>query len=520
MKDQVPIAQIVLELGRHNLLPAIVFRTARSQCDVDAERAYANKRLHLPATAQREIHRKVQEIVQLYEIDLELITSHPQYQSLITTGIGAHHAGQLLVWRLLLEELMAAGMLRVLVATGTVAAGVDFPARSVVITAHSRRGAEGYRNLSASEFQQMSGRAGRRGRDTVGFCIAAPSRFCDAGAVLEISKRPPEPLQSAYFPSPSTVLNLLRYRNVDGLRYTVEKSLAAFLDRKQAKAVRASAEEMKNALAPKLRQLLERQLREQNLLSQPFSQADDINDDAEDEEGFASGAPLNREDKRLLKRIRRMIREGNFLEQRQPLMLENALRGLQSLGYLQSHNAGTSTENIATGLSEKGNWSANLYTNIVLELSEIIEAGIFSEPSVEHLVAVVASICADPHRAYLRTKTNPLGKELTEKIRKILEHINSFGMPGRSEPTSIVPAAAHTALVWLECDDWHQFRSLLILDGAAEGDAARLITQAAENLNQISRLADTHRQLAFRAEEAKRRLLRPPLTETLNLDGI
>ncbi len=453
----------------------------------------------MPPAAQREIHLKVQEIIRAYEIDIELITSHPQYQSLITTGIGAHHAGQLLVWRLLLEELMAAGLLRLLVATGTVAAGVDFPARSVVITAHSRRGAEGYRNLSAAEFQQMSGRAGRRGRDTVGFCLVAPSRFCDPRAVLDISKRPPEPLKSAYFPSASTVLNLLRYRNVDGLRYTVDRSLAAFLDRKQAHAVRKSAEDLRGGLSPHLRNLLDKQLKEQGLGELEGGEESDS----------LPGVTLAREEKRLLKRIRRMLRESVFLEKRQTVLLEDALRGLQTLGYLHGDS-----------LSDKGSWASNLYTNIVLELGEIIESGLFAEPSVEQLVSIVASICADPHRTYLRTKTSPLQKDEIEKIRKILDGINDLNMPGRSEPAAIVPAAAHTALVWLQCDDWHQFRSLLILDGAAEGDAARLITQAAENLNQISRLTETHRQLAFRAEEAKRRLLRPPLTETINLDGM
>ena len=57
-----------------------------------------------------------------------------------------------------------------------------------------------------------------------------------------------------------------------------------------------------------------------------------------------------------------------------------------------------------------------------------------------------------------------------------------------------------------------------MLSGVAEGDAARLITQTAEQLNQLTRLSETHRQLSFRAEEAKRRLLRPPLTEALNFE--
>ena len=161
-----------------------------------------------------------------------------------------------------------------------------------------------------------------------------------------------------------------------------------------------------------MRQILERQLREQNLLT--GNEIDIL--EAAEEEGFASGTPLGREEKRHLKRIRRMHREAGFLEQRQPLMLENALSGLQSLGYLRSHSLSGGSEQVTTGLSEKGNWAANLYTNIVLELAEIIEAGVFGDPSVEQLVAVVSSICADPHRAYLKTKTNPVGKELTEKI--------------------------------------------------------------------------------------------------------
>ena len=106
MRDQVHIAQIVTELDRQNLLPAIVFRTARAQCDVDAERAVANPRLRLSPMAQREIRAKVQEIASSYDMDLALLTSHPHYNSLVSTGVGAHHAGQLLMWRLLVWGLL------------------------------------------------------------------------------------------------------------------------------------------------------------------------------------------------------------------------------------------------------------------------------------------------------------------------------------------------------------------------------------------------------------------------------
>jgi len=62
---------------------------------------------------------------------------------------------------------------------------------------------------------------------------------------------------------------------------------------------------------------------------------------------------------------------------------------------------------------------------------------------------------------------------------------------------------------------WSDFRTLLNLGGVAEGDAARLISQTADQLNQVSHLQDSHPKIARLAMEARDRLLRPPLTETL-----
>ena len=62
----------------------------------------------------------------------------------------------------------------------------------------------------------------------------APSPFCDARVLAKVSESPPEPLRSAYFASPSTVLNLLKYRSVEELRYTVQNSLAGFVDEGEA----------------------------------------------------------------------------------------------------------------------------------------------------------------------------------------------------------------------------------------------------------------------------------------------
>lgn len=480
MRGEIDIANVIYGLERHDMLPAIVFRTSRSQCDVDAERAGRVKGLRLAPDKQRAIRQSVHEIIRRYDIDPELITTHPQYSGLIISAVGAHHAGQLLVWRLLLEELMAAGQLRVLVATGTVAAGVDFPARTVVITAHSKRGADGFNTLTSAEFQQMSGRAGRRGRDSVGFCIAAPAPFCDARALLKLSKKPPEPLRSAYFPSPSTVLNLLRYRNVDDLRYTVDRSLAAFNDRKEAQELRR--------LADKGEAKLDREA------TKPI-------------EEVQGDAKVDPELKKTRKRFRRMRKQADELDNKQSLLLEQTLHGLSALGYVDN-----------VSLSDKGFWAARLCTSVVLELGEIIESGILDGVSAERMVAIIAAVVGESYRGYLTPKQGVLDDQDIERLTEIIKRVGKQKIPGVQEDRPVLPDASYTAVTWMHATDWQEFRAMLFLTGVSEGDVARLLTQTAEQLNQITRLTESHPQIALRAEECKRRLLRPPLTDVMNLD--
>ena len=470
MIRELTISQILLELQEDNLLPTIVFRSSRSQCDADVHKAAQDGRLNLGKKEQSALKDLVFKLAERFDLDISLLCSHPHFEPLIQAGVGAHHAGQLLTWRLLLEEIMVAGQLRALFATGTVAAGVDFPARTVVITAHSKRGGDGYRNLTTSEFQQMSGRAGRRGKDTVGFCVVTPSRFCDAREVLTIADRPAEPLESSYYPSPSSVLNLLRYRNVDDLEYTIERSLASFKDRKAATVLLDEARDIDAQL------------------SAP------IEDRPKDKNWAAKRS----------KRARRLRREAEELSIRQRKLLEAALTGLRTLGYVDG-----------VSLSQKGYWASNICTTLVLELSEIIEAGILDDPSPEKMIAVIASICGDEHRRYLKAPGVILKKEEKANIASVLKRVRSLNMPGTPSEASILEDAAHTALVWTNAKDWQEYRGLLILTGVHEGDAARLITQTAEHLGQIARLEETHPDLAHAADAARLKLLRPPLSEVI-----
>ncbi|WKZ56938.1 MAG: helicase-related protein [Bdellovibrionota bacterium] len=461
-----PIGRIASVLARDNLLPAIVFRTARKQCDQDVQRLQSGKLGLLGSQEKTRLNDELQRVIDKYSLDPLLVREHPHYTALVEHGVGAHHAGQLLVWRLILEELMSRGVLRIMIATGTVAAGVDFPARTVVITAHSRRGSSGFATLTAAELQQMAGRAGRRGKDTVGLCIVAPTQFLDARVIHEVSQQPPEPLRSAYFAAPSTVLNLLKFRNVDDLTYTVQRSLASFLDMKHARGLRMEAAGQEEALTATL--------------------------DRMGDEGL----------KKARKRIRRIERQADEIERRQLVELEQSLRGLESLGYVERGR-----------LTAKGLWSAELYTSLVLELAEGVDGGLFDNLSTEEIVGVVASISGDPHRGYLKMRPNPLDKEVYKIMEEIVLKVRAAYVNPATTEVQVLPDAAGTVIQWMRSGNWREFAGILRLSGVAEGDVARLVTQTADHLNQLSRLERTHPGIAKRAVEGREQILRPPLIE-------
>ena len=88
----------------------------------------------------------------------EAIKDKSQFEAL-KRGIASHHAGLLPAWKELVEELFQQGLIKVVFATETLAAGVNMPARTTVISSLSKRTEDGHRLLFSSEFLQMSGRA-------------------------------------------------------------------------------------------------------------------------------------------------------------------------------------------------------------------------------------------------------------------------------------------------------------------------------------------------------------------------
>jgi ATP-dependent RNA helicase HelY len=222
-RSEIPPPKLISALGRFNLLPAIVFLPTRRKCDEAALAVAADR----SQKAQPERINERQRIFDEFASQSPEIALHKHRKMIVHTGVASHHAGHIPAWKLLIEKMMSAGLLNAIFATSTVAAGVDFPARTVVISNSDVRGNEGWRPLRASELQQMTGRAGRRGKDNVGFVVLAPGQFQNPRKIAELLKAPPDPLESQFRATYTSLLNLLdAFGAFAPVREIAEKSFA------------------------------------------------------------------------------------------------------------------------------------------------------------------------------------------------------------------------------------------------------------------------------------------------------
>ena len=214
---------LVRALKSKQLTPAIVFLTSRRSCD-NALEAFT----HTSPTLSPQQQEAITKLIDQWTVTYPSIQNHPLRNQVIQYGIAAHHAGHLPSWKIVVEELMREGVLDAVFATTTLAAGVDFPARTVIITQSNVRKSQGFVDLTVGEVQQIAGRAGRRSKDKVGFAIVTPSPYIDLIGLTDGLTGRPEPLRSQFEISYSMVLNLLKAYPQDHIQTILDKSFAQF----------------------------------------------------------------------------------------------------------------------------------------------------------------------------------------------------------------------------------------------------------------------------------------------------
>jgi ATP-dependent RNA helicase HelY len=218
--------EVLAALRKANMLPCIYFLPGRRA--VEAAAMSASGHLLVSAEQRGRLHEEVQAWVRSLPAEDQKLDQVQRLAALLPRGLGYHHAGLLPALKVMVETLFARGELRAVFATDTLALGINMPARSVVIGSMSKFDGQQMRLLTPNEYQQLTGRAGRRGKDDHGSAILLYSpwdNFESAFAALTASLLP---VTSAFQVRYNTVLNLWRPGEIGLLRRAVAASLREF----------------------------------------------------------------------------------------------------------------------------------------------------------------------------------------------------------------------------------------------------------------------------------------------------
>jgi superfamily II RNA helicase len=250
---ETPLHETVEALLGAGKAPIYIVNFTQREC---AELAQALTSMKI---ASREERDRIREAVGDFRLDTPY---GKEFRRFLSFGIGVHHAGLLPKYRLLVEQLSQQGLLRVICGTDTLGVGVNIPIRTVLFSRLAKFDGRKTAILSVRDFQQIAGRAGRKGFDEQGSVVAqAPehiiekrrsdrraesgkkSRPAAKAAKGEVSwseetfqkliSRPPETLRSRFRITHGMVLNLLQRdaeiddperRNFDSLRELIRRS--------------------------------------------------------------------------------------------------------------------------------------------------------------------------------------------------------------------------------------------------------------------------------------------------------
>uniref|UniRef100_A0A2P2MK93 RNA helicase n=3 Tax=Rhizophora mucronata TaxID=61149 RepID=A0A2P2MK93_RHIMU len=201
------IYKIVKMIMERKFQPVIVFSFSRRECE---QHAMSMSKLDFNSQDEKDVVEQVfnNAILCLNEDDRKLPAIELMLP-LLQRGIAVHHSGLLPVIKELVELLFQEGLVKALFATETFAMGLNMPAKTVVFTAVKKWDGDSHRYIGSGEYIQMSGRAGRRGKDERGICIIMIDERMEMNALKDMVLGKPAPLLSTFRLSYYSILNLM-----------------------------------------------------------------------------------------------------------------------------------------------------------------------------------------------------------------------------------------------------------------------------------------------------------------------
>ncbi|XP_034700032.1 DExH-box ATP-dependent RNA helicase DExH10 [Vitis riparia] len=201
------IFKIVKMIMERKFQPVIIFSFSRRECE---QHAMSMSKLDFNTKEEKDVVEQVfrNAVLCLNEEDRNLPAIELMLP-LLQRGIAVHHSGLLPIIKELVELLFQEGLVKALFATETFAMGLNMPAKTVVFTAVKKWDGDSHRFIGSGEYIQMSGRAGRRGKDDRGICIIMIDEQMEMNTLRDMVLGKPAPLVSTFRLSYYSILNLL-----------------------------------------------------------------------------------------------------------------------------------------------------------------------------------------------------------------------------------------------------------------------------------------------------------------------
>jgi ATP-dependent RNA helicase HelY len=241
--------EVIQRLDAAGLLPAITFIFSRAGCDQAVLQCLnAGLRLTTPQESA-EITALVRERTADIPEEDRPVLGYGEWLSGLQRGIAAHHAGMLPAFKEVVEELFAAGLIRAVFATETLALGINMPARTVVIERLRKWNGETHADLTPGEYTQLTGRAGRRGIDVEGHAVVLWEPGRDPTDVAGLAGTRTYPLSSSFRPSYNMAVNLVGQVGRQRAAALLESSFAQFQADRAVVGIARQARKARHAMA-------------------------------------------------------------------------------------------------------------------------------------------------------------------------------------------------------------------------------------------------------------------------------
>lgn len=524
------VKQIIQNLADNDMLPAIYFTFSRKKCDEQMEKCSGlglNTRKE-----QEEIKAFIEEFIaenpHLYG------NKHIEY---LIQGVASHHAGLLPAWKNLVEKLFQKGLIKVVFATETLAAGINMPARSTVISSTSKRTDSGHRMLTANEFLQMSGRAGRRGMDKVGYVTVVGTPFQTPEEVAELVLSDSNPLESKFSPSYSMVLNLLQRFNLEESKELILKSFGYYSSDYRLKPILFQLEqydkeiEERSFICPnklsddkmleydKLRflyvqnrQTYKKIVKQEKSKHRPLSpEVVEFGKRNKEElhklQTFACDTcklyKKHSKNLEVLKRIdskkKKLLKE---IEKQKDIYWNKFIAHravLKEYGYIQNDYP-----------TEKGKTTSQIRSENELYLAEIIFSGVLENLTPSQLAGVICALTTEELRIEIPyiPFSEPVRKTLNQirNIKRKLEKVQS--KYDIEAPLYVNPYFSSLIELWVEGAEWETVSEQIEI---GEGDIVRAFKRVVDILRQLTTIDNIPETLVFTAREAIEKIQRPPV---------